>query len=46
MEKTEKLYNEILDMIYWAEEQKHINHEQKDLLIENINKIKNDIDRD
>lgn len=44
MNKLEKMYKEILEMMYWAEEQKHINWEQRDLLIDNIIKIKKEID--
>lgn len=44
MNKFNKLYDEIIEMLYWAEEQRHINFEQRDLIIENIDKIKNGIE--
>lgn len=42
--KFQKLYDEIIDILYWAEEQRHINEEQRDILIENINKEKEEIE--
>ena len=40
----EKLYEEVIDIMHHAEEQKHITWEQRDLLIDNIIKAKKIID--
>lgn len=42
--KFDKLYDETLDILYWATSQEHINEEAKDILIENIRKSKEEID--
>lgn len=44
MNKFEKLYEEVIDIMHHAEEQKHITWEQRDLLIDNIIKAKKIID--
>lgn len=46
MNKYEELYNEVTEILIWAEEQRHINYEQKELLLDNLIKIKNSIDRE
>lgn len=44
MNKFEELYEEITKMLYWAEDQRHINWEQRDLLVDKIYEIKKDIE--
>ena len=44
MDKYNELYNEIHSMLIWAEEQRHINEEQKYLLMEAVDRIKKGID--
>lgn len=44
--KFDKLYDEILDILYWAVSQEHINEEAKDILIENICKSKEEIENE
>lgn len=44
MNKYDELYNEIQSLLIWAEEQRHINEEQKYLLMENVDRIKRGID--
>lgn len=36
----EKIFEEIEDMIYWAKEQCHISENAKDILLENLARIK------
>ena len=35
----EKLKNEIIDMLYWAREQRHISEDALVILLENVEKI-------
>lgn len=46
MNNFQKLYDEITDMLYWAEEQRHINIEQRDLLLDNVIKAKERIEKE
>lgn len=44
MTKYEKLYNGIIDMLEWAEEQDHITEEANDILQVNLEKFKESLD--
>ena len=46
MDKYNELFEEVIDLIVWAEEQKHINYDQKELLLDKINEIKIDLDEE
>ena len=46
MDKFQKLYEEILDMFYWAEEQGHISEDATTILIQNLNKHKDIIEKE
>lgn len=46
MNKYEELYNEVSKMLIWAEEQRHINYDQKELLLDNLISIKKSLDRE
>lgn len=41
--KFDKLADEIKDLIYWAEDQEHISEDAKEILLDNIEKIINEI---
>ena len=45
MDKFLKLYEETLDMLYWAEEQGHISEDATTILIQNLNKNKEEIEQ-
>lgn len=44
MNKYEELFENIIEMIVYAEEDKHINYDQKEFLLDQINRIKIDLD--
>lgn len=44
MTKYEKLYNGIIDLLEWAEEQEHITEEANDILQDNLEKFKEGLD--
>lgn len=44
--KFQKLYDEIVDILYWAEDQGHITDDQKYLLIQNIAASKEEIEKE
>lgn len=46
MNKYEELYENVIEMIIWAEEQRHINYEQREILLDGLNRIKEDLDRE
>lgn len=44
--KFNKLYEEITDILYWAKGQQHINDYQLDILLENIERSKYEIENE
>lgn len=46
MDKFQKLYEEVLDMFHWAVYQQHISEDAADILIENLIKHKESIEKE
>ena len=44
MEKMNQFYEEIINLLEWAEDHKFISADAQNLLIENLNKIKEEIE--
>lgn len=40
MNKEKEIFDEITDMIYWAENQNHITEDAKTILLQNLEQIK------
>lgn len=46
MTKYEKLYNGIMDMLDWAEDQEHISEDAMEILKENLKRFKEELDKE
>ena len=44
MDKLTEFYEKVIDIIVWAQDNKHINDEATTILIENINEAKAEMD--
>lgn len=46
MDKFEKLYNKVIEIIEWAESEGHLTEDATTVLIRNIGEAKDDIDNE
>lgn len=46
MDRYEKLYNGVLDMLEWAEEQEHISEDALEILRDNLERFKATLDQE